>query len=182
MPPQLRGPVVVVPYDPEWARVFEALRHVYRGTLGELVVAIEHVGSTSVPGLAAKPIIDIDVVIQSHAELPAVMDGLTRLGYRHKGDLGVPGREAFGRDGADDVPRDGSGRRWPAHHLYACASDSRELRRHLAFRDWLRSNPEVAHEYGNLKQRLTELYRDDWEAYTDGKSDFIEGILTKLST
>jgi GrpB-like predicted nucleotidyltransferase (UPF0157 family) len=107
---------------------------------------------------------------------------LALLGYRHVGDLGVPGREAFARDGAEDVPRDGSGRRWPAHHLYACASDARELRRHLSFRDWLRSRPAAAVEYGKLKERLAELYREDRDAYTDAKTDFIEAILIKESS
>jgi GrpB-like predicted nucleotidyltransferase (UPF0157 family) len=179
MPPQSRSPIVVVPYDPEWARVFEGLRHVYLDALGELVVAVEHVGSTAVPGLLAKPIIDIDLVIQSRDDFPGVTSQLAALGYRHAGDLGVAGREAFARDGAEDVPRDGSGRRWPAHNLYTCASGSRELRRHLAFRDWLRSNPEAAVEYGKLKERLAELYRHDRDAYTDEKTGFIEAILAK---
>jgi GrpB-like predicted nucleotidyltransferase (UPF0157 family) len=181
MPPQSRSSVVVVPYDPDWARVFEALRRVYLDALGELVVAVEHVGSTAVPGLLAKPIIDIDLVIQSCDDLPGVTSQLAALGYRHVGDLGVPDREAFARDEADDVPRDGSGRRWPAHHRYTCASDSRELRRHLAFRGWLRSNPEAVVEYGKLKERLAELYRHDCDAYTDEKTGFIEAILAKAS-
>jgi GrpB-like predicted nucleotidyltransferase (UPF0157 family) len=181
MPPRLRVPLVIVPYDPEWARAFEALRHVYLQALGELVVAVEHVGSTSVLGLAAKPILDIDLVIRSHDAFPPLAERLALLGYRHTGDLGVPGREAFGRDGLEEVPRDGSGRRWPAHHLYACASDSRELQRHLAFRDWLRSNPEVAAEYAMLKQRLAGRYRDDRDAYTEAKTDFIEGILVEAA-
>jgi GrpB-like predicted nucleotidyltransferase (UPF0157 family) len=170
-----------VSYDPEWPRIFEALREVYLNALGELAIAIEHVGSTSVSGLAAKPIIDIDVVIQSRDELPSVVQRLALLGYRHQGDLGVPGREAFARDGADDVPRDGSGRRWPAHNLYVCALNCSELRRQLMFRDWLRGNPAVAAEYGMLKRRLADIYSDDRESYTDAKTDFIEAALKRAS-
>ena len=131
-------PVVVVPHDPAWVAAFEALRAVYVASLGDLALAIHHVGSTSVPGLAAKPIIDVDVEIRSREILPSVVRALAALGYRHEGDLGVHGREAFAPE-SDDVPRDGSGRRWPEHHLYVCASDSPELRRHLVFRDWLRA-------------------------------------------
>src|SRR5262245_7057698 len=138
-PPSSRR-VVVTAYDPEWPRMFESFREVYQRALGELALAIEHVGSTSVAGLAAKPIIDIDVVIPSRNDLPSAVMRLALLGYRHEGDVGVPGREAFGRDGDEEVPRDGSGRRWPAHHLYVCALDSKELERHLKFRNWLRSN------------------------------------------
>ncbi len=103
-------PVVVVPHDPAWVAAFEALRAVYVASLGDLALAIHHVGSTSVPGLAAKPIIDVDVEIRSREILPSVVRALAALGYRHEGDLGVHGREAFAPE-SDDVPRDGSGRR-----------------------------------------------------------------------
>ena len=122
--------VVVVPFDPEWPIVFEVLGMVYARVLRGHVVAIEHVGSTAVTGLAAKPIIDIDVVIQSRDALTEVVSRLASVGYRHQGDLGVAGREAFSRNGAQDVPRDGTARRWPDHNLYVCAADCRELRRH----------------------------------------------------
>jgi GrpB-like predicted nucleotidyltransferase (UPF0157 family) len=154
---------------------------VYLNALGELAITIEHVGSTSVPRLAARPIIDIDVVIQSRDDLPSVVKRLALLGYRHQGDIGVPGREAFARDGADDVPRDGSGRSWPAHNLYVCALSCSELRRHLMFRDWLRGNPAAAAEYGMLKRRLADIYHDDRESYTDAKTDFIEAALKRAS-
>jgi len=95
MTAQLQRPVVVVSYDPEWPAIFKALRDVYRRALGDLATAIEHVGSTAVPGLDAKPIIDIDVVIPSRSRLPEVIARLMALGYGHQGDLGVSGREAF---------------------------------------------------------------------------------------
>ena len=132
--------VVIVDYDPQWPQVFHDLSRVIGGALGERALSIEHVGSTAVPGLAAKPIIDIDVVIASDDQLPAVIQALALLGYVHQGDLGIPQREAFNRQG-DDVPRGGLGGTWPEHHLYVCPQDSRELRRHLAFRDFLRAHP-----------------------------------------
>ena len=181
--PGMRGgptpetPLVVVPYDPDWPRAFDAVQHVLRKALAEIAVGVEHVGSTAVPVLAAKPIIDIDVVIPSRGALSAAAHRLSGLGYRHQGDLEVSGREAFTRDDATDVPRDGSGRIWPVHHLYVCASDSRELCRHLLFRDWLRGNPTAAAEYGKLKLGLAEKYRFDRDGYTNAKTEFIETAL-----
>src|SRR5512145_273306 len=113
-------PVVIVDYDPSWPDVFEDLRARLLRALGDLVMAIEHVGSTAVPGLAAKPIIDIDVVIPSVSDLPAAIQRLAEIGYAHRGDLGVPGREAFSQPA--DLPR---------HHLYVCTIRSVELLRHL---------------------------------------------------
>lgn len=169
--------VVVVPFDLEWPLTFEALRTVYARLLSGHVAAIEHVGSTAVPGLAAKPIIDIDVVIPSRDALTEVVSRLASVGYRHQGDLGVPGREAFSRNGAEDVPRDKTARRWPDHNLYVCAADCPELRRHLLFRDWLRAHPGRAAEYGALKQHLAQVHREDRDAYTLAKTEFVEAVL-----
>jgi GrpB-like predicted nucleotidyltransferase (UPF0157 family) len=170
-------PIVVVPYDPRWPVVFEALREVFRRALGELAIGFEHVGSTAVPGLPAKPILDIDVVVSARSQIPQTIARLATLGYRHEGDLGIPGREAFARDGAEDVPRDGTDRRWPDHHLYLCLADSRELRRHLTFRDWLRSHSESAAAYGKLKLHLAEVHGGDRTRYTEGKMEFVEAAL-----
>jgi len=169
-------PVIIGDYDPQWPVAFAALRQVIGAALGDLAVAIEHVGSTAVPGLAAKPIIDLVVVIASRAQLPAVIAALARLGYIHEGDKGIPGREAFDRAGPD-VPRDGSGQTWPDQHLYVCARDNAELARQLAFRDYLRAHPPAAAAYAALKRELAREFRHDREAYTDHKRDFVEGIL-----
>lgn len=149
--------------------------------LGDVALAIEHVGSTSVPGLPAKPIIDLDVVIRSRQDLPQAIALLAELGYVHQGSGGVPGREQFNHPN-DDVPRDASDRSWPRHHLYVCAQDSDELARHLALRDHLRTHPEDARRYGELKRHLAVVYKHDREAYTDGKSDLIHEILAKASS
>jgi GrpB-like predicted nucleotidyltransferase (UPF0157 family) len=170
------APVIVVAHDPEWPVTFAGLRDAYARVLGDLAVAIHHVGSTSVPGLAAKPVIDIDIEIASRALLPEVTRALATLGYHHNGDYGVPEREAFDR-GAGDVPRDGSGRAWLAHNLYVCASGNVELRRHLLFRDWMRAHAADAAEYGALKQRLAERYRDDRDSYIEGKTELVERVL-----
>ena len=139
----LANRVLIVDYDPSWSTTFNQLRAQVAARLGLLAVAIEHVGSTAVPGLAAKPIIDLDVVIADRTDLSAVIKRLRPLGYHHEGDLGVPGREAF------TTPAGA-----PPHHLYVCAVGTPALNRHLAFRDTLRANAELAQAYGDLKRDL----------------------------
>ncbi|MFF2807125.1 GrpB family protein [Streptomyces sp. NPDC058000] len=161
-------PVQIVEYDPRWPMIFGRLAAVIRDGLGPLVLRIEHVGSTAVPGLPAKPIVDMDAVIPVGAAPAEAIAALRPLGYTHEGDLGIAGREAFtSPEGA------------PAHHLYVCAADSPELARHLAFRDFLRAHPESARRYGELKWELAARHRDDRSAYTVGKSVFIENALAE---
>jgi GrpB-like predicted nucleotidyltransferase (UPF0157 family) len=162
------GPVTVElsDYDPGWPAAFALLRDRVHGALGPLALRIEHVGSTAVPGLAAKPIIDLDVVIANMAVLPRVIAGLAALGYQHEGDLGLRGREAF-------ASPEGT----PAHHLYVCPAGSPELARHLAFRDYLRGDRGQARAYADLKRGLARQFGADREAYTRGKTAFIERAL-----
>jgi len=174
-------PVYIVEYEPAWAAVFRQLATIIGTKLGTLALRIEHIGSTSVPGLAAKPIIDLDVVVESWEDLPEVIARLGELGYCHEGERGVPGREVFGRS-KKTVPEDGRGTRWMNHHLYVCSQDSEELARHLAFRDYLRAHPEAREEYAALKRSLAATHGYDREAYTDGKHQFVVGILQKLQS
>ncbi|MFE6690198.1 GrpB family protein [Streptomyces sp. NPDC057743] len=162
-------PVQIVEYDPQWPVVFGRLAVVIRDGLGPLVLRIEHVGSTAVPGLPAKPVVDMDAVIPAGADPAEAIAALRSLGYAHEGDLGIPGREAF-------AAPEGT----PAHHLYVCAADSTELARHLAFRDFLRAHPESSRRYGALKRELASRHRDDRSAYTVGKSAFIEDALAQV--
>ena len=115
--------VVVLPYDPRWALDFQIIRDLIREALGPLALGIEHVGSTSVRGLSAKPIIDLDVIIRDNTLLNDVIAALRKIGYEYEGDLGIAGREAFKYTGQGNLP---------AHHLYVCPKDSAELKRHLA--------------------------------------------------
>jgi GrpB-like predicted nucleotidyltransferase (UPF0157 family) len=166
----LANPVVIADYDPSWPATFQQLRDRLATTLGPLAVAIEHVGSTAVPGLAAKPIIDLDVVIANRADLPAVIQRLRRLGYQPEGDLGVPGREAF------TTPAGA-----PSHHLYVCAVGTPALDRHLAFRDVLRADSNLADAYGDLKRTLAARLGHDRLAYTEAKGAFVERVLAEAS-
>jgi GrpB-like predicted nucleotidyltransferase (UPF0157 family) len=164
----MANPILVVEYDTQWPGHFLMLRTSIANALDHLAAAIEHVGSTAVPSLAAKPIIDIDVLLTPEASISAAIDRLATLGYVHQGDLGIPGREAF-LTPANSVP----------HHLYVCPSGSREFQRHLAFRDYLRTHPHAAAAYGELKKSLASHFRDNRSAYTDAKSGFVEDILSR---
>ena len=162
------NPVVVVEYDPVWPELFQFFRARIMTALGGLATAVEHVGSTAVAGLAAKPIIDMDVLLVSGDALPAGIERLASLGYAHQGDLGIPEREAF-RTPAGESP----------HHLYVCPPQSREFRRHLALRDYLRSHPKEAKAYGDLKQALALEFSQDRAAYMAGKGEFVAELLKR---
>jgi GrpB-like predicted nucleotidyltransferase (UPF0157 family) len=159
------NPIIVVDYDPNWPAVFRSLRKRIADALGDMAAAIEHVGSTAVPGLVAKPIIDIDVLLAAEPMLPASIERLASLGYIHRGNLGVPEREAFYAPAND-----------PPHHLYVCPPGSAEFRRHLAFRDYLRAHPEDAKRYGDLKLELAKRFRDDRSAYNNAKTEFVAKV------
>jgi GrpB-like predicted nucleotidyltransferase (UPF0157 family) len=154
-------PIVIVDYSPAWPLEFERLRDRAAAAVGNLAIAIEHVGSTAVPGLAAKPVIDLVIVVEPD-DVHAAIDCLAVIGYVHQGDLGVEGREAFG------VP-EGERR----HHLYVSPSDSEELRAQLAFRNRLRADPALATEYEALKRELAQRFRDERAGYTDAKTAFV---------
>lgn len=166
-----RRPIKVVDYDPAWPTLFTGIAERVRAAFaGGSLTRIEHVGSTSVPSLSAKPIIDIDVVIPSRADLPDAVARLATLGYVHQGDLGITSRESFKRPIGT-----------PPHNLYVCAEDSPELRRHLAFRDHLRAHPDDAGRYGDLKRELAARHVTDIDAYVDGKTEFIQKVLADAS-
>jgi GrpB-like predicted nucleotidyltransferase (UPF0157 family) len=160
--------VTVVDYDPTWPHTFERLRADIWPLIQDVATGIEHVGSTSVPGLEAKPVVDMTIVVPHPPAMKAVIGRLAVIGYRHRGDLGIPGREAFERP-------EGT----PDHHLYACVEGNDGLRNHLALRGYLRAHPEAAAEYGRLKRDLADRYADDIDGYVEGKSEFILAILAE---
>ena len=162
--------VNVADHDLQWAQNFEAIAAEIRSALGELAQAVHHVGSTAVPGMAAKPIIDLDIEIAGDSLFPAVVEKLAGIGYFHEGDLGIPQREAFRYDGKEHLQK---------HHLYVCPADSPELKRHLVFRDYLRDHPEAVREYSQIKKEAAALYPDDIEGYIRHKSACIEKIYVK---
>lgn len=159
--------VTVLSYQTSWRTDFEKIAEELRSELGDQIIGIEHVGSTSVTGLSAKPIIDIDIVIQSEDDFEGVKATLAVLGYQHEGDLGISGREAFRYTDKPYLQK---------HHLYVCSQDSKELHRHLAFRDYLRTHPEAVDEYSYVKEQGAARYPNDIEKYMTYKSTIIEEL------
>ncbi|MGA1871720.1 MAG: GrpB family protein [bacterium] len=155
--------IQVVDYDPSWPRLFETENILLRQTLGGIVIEIHHIGSTAVPGLAAKPIIDILVEVTDLATLDARNGDMEAIGYNPKGEFGIPGRRYFQK--GDDKR---------THQIHAFVSGDFNVTRHIAFRDYLRSNPAVAVEYGELKKSVAKTCNNDIEKYCDGKDAYVK--------
>ena len=156
--------VVVMPYDKAWKNAFEEIRQEVESAIGDLIIGIEHVGSTSVEGLSAKPCIDIDVIIKDYSVFDAVAKKLGTIGYIHEGDLGIQDREAFKYSNKPHLMM---------HHLYVCPQDSKELHRHITFRDFLRHNPEAVRKYSLVKEKAAELFPCDINKYIEYKTPCI---------
>ena len=159
--------VLVLPYDTAWAEDFKAIKRELEIALGNLAIGIEHVGSTSIVGMSAKPCIDIDVIIEDYSVFKEVCEALSDIGYIHEGDLGIKDREAFKYS---DKPH------LKAHHLYVCPKNSPELHRHLTFREYLKSNPEAIKKYSRTKEIAAMLYPFDIDKYIEYKSPCIEEL------
>lgn len=159
-------PVIVVEYDPTWPATFERLRERAWRVVRDVADSIEHVGSTSVPELAAKPVIDMDVVVPTVALAGVATERLVTLGYHPMGTQGIEDRFGF-----RPVPGD------PVHNLYVVLAGSRAHRNHMEVRTYLRRHADAAAEYGALKQRLAIAFRHDRRAYMEAKTDFILRIL-----
>jgi len=160
--------IVVSEYDEQWPELFQAEADLLRRVFGELLVDIHHIGSTSVPGLRAKPVIDMLPVVRDIEEVDTLNDKMRELGYEPMAELGLPGRRYF---------RKGGDRR--THHVHVYGVDNRsEIERHLAVRDYLRAHPDAAKEYGDLKANLARS-SPDIEAYMDGKDAFVKCLEKK---
>jgi len=158
--------VVVVPWTPRWAIEFESVRDELSSACSSIPGrSVEHVGSTSVPGLAAKPILDVAVVVAKE-NLAAAIAALEQAGYRHLGERGIPDRHAF------SAPPRG-----PARHVYVTPDGSLSLRNQLAVRDVLRTDPNLRDRYGELKLALGSCDLDDMHAYVAAKSPVLQEIL-----
>ena len=167
--------VVVTGWSPDWSAWFARIRDYLAPALAGLDVRLEHVGSTSVPGLAAKPVIDLDIVAPAGKPdlLPAVRGALAGLGYASRGDLGVPGRETFARPDRARHPQAPD----LYYHLYLGLAGSASIANHLLLRDWLRAHPDDARRYGDLKRRLAAEFPEDIDAYIRGKTALVVSLL-----
>lgn len=169
-----KGPVpsqiVVEDANPEWRSWFGRIANFVEPHLGQLALRIEHVGSTSVPGLAAKPVIDIDVVVRTDADVARTIESLERIGYRWRGDLGIAGREAFFAPEEPVLPR---------HHLYLVVQDNRAHSDHWLLRDALIASESARTEYAELKRRNAAAANGDMDYYVDAKAAFVATLLTR---
>jgi GrpB-like predicted nucleotidyltransferase (UPF0157 family) len=159
----------VVPYNPAWQEEFQAERNRVAWALGENVLAIHHMGSTAIPGIKAKPIIDLLVEVISIAMVDACQANMATLGYKSHGEHGIPGRRYFSR-GINEQH---------THHMHVYERGHEDIQRVLRFRDYLIAHPEEAQRYSQLKERLSEEFRFDPTGYTDSKSEFIQEINRK---
>lgn len=161
--------VVVEKWNPQWKYEYEKIV----ASLGKDIIynsiKIEHVGSTSVEGLSAKPVIDLDIVIEKD-KFAIIKELLNKKGYEHEGDLGIEGREAFSYSGKEELM---------THHLYVCPKNSKELFKHITFRNFLENNPALAAEYSKVKEQAAVIYPDDIDKYMEFKSEIIEKIYKK---
>lgn len=162
-------PAEVVDYDPRWPLWFAEIRARLTPYLTEIPHVVEHVGSTAVPGLAAKPIIDVDVVVPSAELVPTVIAQLEAAGYHHEGDLGITGREGFALP-ADAVHY---------HHLYVVVEGNKAHQDHVLLRDHLRANADDRERYAARKRELAHLLRTDRTSYVSGKGALVEELIAR---
>jgi GrpB-like predicted nucleotidyltransferase (UPF0157 family) len=161
------GQIEIVPYSAEWPELFELEAHRIKSVCGDIITVVEHIGSTAIPGMPAKPILDIMPGLDSHQDGLKTIAPLQQLGYEYFGENGIPGRFYFGLR---------SEQRSVVHvHIFEIGTEN--WFRHLIFRDYLRSNPAVAAQYAELKRELAVRFRNDREAYTNGKSEFINSVV-----
>lgn len=157
--------VKVVPHDPAWRTKFEAEARRVNAALGENVVAIHHIGSTSIPGIYAKPVIDMLVEVDDIAEVDARGVEMETIGYEVMGEFGIRGRRYFRKDNDERIR---------THQIHVFETGSPQIERHLAFRDYMIAHPHHAQEYSALKHTLADKHADSADAYMDAKDGFIK--------
>jgi len=154
--------ITVVPYDKQWPQMFESERSLLQTLPDEIVKAVHHIGSTSVPGLAAKPVIDILLEVVGLDALDECHSLMVQAGYSARGENGIPGRRYFTK---------GDDRR--SHQVHAFAVGDKQIVKHLAFRDYLIKNREAAEQYAEIKRAAVLASHNDAHRYSELKTDFI---------
>lgn len=157
--------VEVVPHDPTWKDAFETEAKQVEAALGDNVIAVHHIGSTSITGIYAKPIIDLLVEVQYILQVNDQEPSMQRIGYESMGEYGIPGRRYFRKNNTAGIR---------THHVHVFRTASDQVIRHLAFRDYMLAHPTAAQVYSDLKRRLAKKYPTDIESYMDGKDEFIQ--------
>ncbi len=160
-----RGIVKLVPYTAEWKRLFEQEKARLQAAIGDYVLDIQHVGSTSIPGMIAKPIIDIGIAVRNFEQATVCIEPMVQLGYEYRGEHGVPRRHLF----VQGDPR--------THHVHMNEAHGKNWEALVLFRDYMIQHPEMAQEYAKLKQELAQQFPTDRPAYLEKKSGLIERVL-----
>lgn len=160
----MRRRVEVVPYRVEWPAQYQSEANALRDVFGDQLLSIHHFGSTAIPGISAKPIIDILVIVRDIDAVFPLVPTLEAMGYVFKGEYGIPGRRFFYK-GTEEVR---------SHHLHVYEINSPNILRHIAFRDYMRTHPSLASAYAKLKESLARQFPDDMERYIEGKNDFVK--------
>jgi GrpB-like predicted nucleotidyltransferase (UPF0157 family) len=160
-----KGLVRLVPYSPDWNLYFSLEKAALQQVLGSAVLDIQHIGSTSIPGMPAKPIIDIAIAVDNFERARLCIPSIQGLGYEYRGEFGIPRRHYFVKGN----PR--------LFHLHMSEITSQEWHDTLLFRDYLRQHADVAEEYAQLKQQLASKYPQDREAYLGGKTEFVQRVV-----
>lgn len=172
--------MLIQEYQEKWLEDFKAIKSVIDDALMNLNISIEHVGSTAVPKLAAKPIIDIDIIYENNVSFETIKKGLQKIGYYHNGNQGIVNREVFKRENGETKHQILHG---ISHHLYVCPVDSEEFRRHILFRNHLIDNESARIEYQQLKYEIAAAANQDKKQYAALKEvkarTFINDILAK---
>jgi GrpB-like predicted nucleotidyltransferase (UPF0157 family) len=159
--------VEVVPHNPLWRDAFEEEAKHVAAALGDTVAAIHHIGSTAIPKIYAKPVVDLLVEVRDITEVDGRSSAMASFGYDVMGEYGIPGRRYFRKDNQEGIR---------THHIHAFEAGSAEVTRHLAFRDYMIAHPEDAQRYSELKRKLAKEHPQSIDRYMDGKEGFIKEI------
>lgn len=162
--------VEVVPHNPQWQQAFNTESQSIASIIDRNLVLIHHIGSTAIPHIYAKPIIDILVEVKEINLVTKKTSAMIALGYEAMGEFGLIGRRYFRKENSLGIR---------THHVHIYETNSSEIKRHLAFRDYMIAHPQAAEQYSLLKQELAKKYPDNIESYMDGKNDFIKRIEKK---
>jgi len=164
--------VEVVPYDPHWREAFEAEANHIAAALGENAAAVHHIGSTAIPNIFAKPVIDLLVEVKDIVEVDRRSLAMQLLGYEVMGEFGIPGRRYFRKETPEGIR---------THQVHIFEVGSAQVKRHLAFRDYIIAHPADARNYSKLKRKLADEHAQSMDGYIDGKDDFIKEIDRKAA-
>jgi GrpB-like predicted nucleotidyltransferase (UPF0157 family) len=167
-----RGVVELKNHNKEWKKLFAQEAKKISSQISNYIVDIQHIGSTAIPNIVAKPIIDIAVAINELSNIEQVVTLLEEGGYEYRGEQGIPDRHMFVKGNEE----------CRTHHIHVMVNTSYEWKKHILFRDYLRKNSSEAKQYSDLKKKLATKYEFDREKYTDGKEAFILGIIEKANS